>query len=150
MYHFGKVPEIDEWMMNNKNLDIKGNIFILGGKVKYFDDNNNKIVTEKKEYQFEVELRFYNNKDEKKQKYSKLLKYIHNKKVIAISISIILLAILIIAFIPKKIKFEISDFSISKETTNYEYIENSTYYKGEGIITTKDKKIGRASCRERV
>lgn len=53
---------------------------------------------------------------------------------------IIVIIIIILINLISKPKFEITDFSITKETEEYEYIDNSVYYDGEGLITTKDKK----------
>lgn len=39
-----------------------------------------------------------------------------------------------------KPNFEITDFKISSDTTDYTSIANSTTYKGNGILTTSDKK----------
>ena len=39
-----------------------------------------------------------------------------------------------------KPKFEITDFKISSDTTNYTSIANSTTYRGNGILTTSNKK----------
>ncbi len=55
-----------------------------------------------------------------------------------IAVSIIVIILLLVLFNIKP-KFEISDFSINKDTTNYTSIENTTTYTGKGIITTQDK-----------
>ena len=38
-----------------------------------------------------------------------------------------------------KQKFEVNDFTLESETTNYTYIDNTTSYSGKGIITTNNK-----------
>lgn len=50
-----------------------------------------------------------------------------------------IIIIILLNFISKP-KFEITDFSITRDVTEYTYTENSVYYDGKGIITTKDKK----------
>lgn len=57
-------------------------------------------------------------------------------------IVIILILILYVMFFASNIKpkFEITDFKISSDTTEYTSIANSTTYKGNGILTTSDKK----------
>lgn len=57
-------------------------------------------------------------------------------------IGIVITVVLIIGiiFLLKKPKFEVDDFTITAETTNYTSIENTTRYTGEGVITTSDKK----------
>ena len=137
---FGKVEEIEEWIDNNKNLDMKGSIYISGGKCKYYDDDNKTIVNEEKEYEFEVELRFYNDKKTKShkngvQKLTKILK----KWWLWFSL-VIVIAIIIALNLFLKPKFTVEDFSISKETTNYTTIDNTTYYTGEGKVVCNDKK----------
>lgn len=136
---FGKVAEIEEWMDNNKNLDMKGSIYITGGKSKYYDANNDKIVTEENEYEFEVELRFYNNKKEKTHKikievFSKLLR----KWWIWLCLILVIAAIFVINSLMKP-KFEVKDFSISKDTIEYTTIEDTVYYTGEGKVICNDK-----------
>ncbi len=56
---------------------------------------------------------------------------------------IILILLLYIVFFTSNIKpnFEVTDFKISSETTNYSSITNSTTYKGSGILTTSNKKM---------
>ena len=63
-----------------------------------------------------------------------------NKFLIIGLIAIVIIAIITIFLITRKVKFEIAEFSISKETTDYEYVDNTTYFDGEGKIITKDKK----------
>lgn len=55
---------------------------------------------------------------------------------------IILILILYAIIFSSNVKpnFEITDFKISSETTNYTSINNTTTYKGNGILTTSDKK----------
>ena len=56
-------------------------------------------------------------------------------------IAILILILYIIIFTSNiKPNFEVTDFKISSETTDYTSIANSTTYKGEGILTTSDKK----------
>ena len=57
-----------------------------------------------------------------------------------VSVALIILTICILLFTNKKTKFEITDFSISKDTTEYTYSDNYVTYEGKGIVTTKDKK----------
>lgn len=63
-----------------------------------------------------------------------------NKILGMVAIAVIFVIVLIVVFISKKTKFEIKDFSISKEVVEYEYIDDTVYYEGEGTIITKDKK----------
>lgn len=56
----------------------------------------------------------------------------------------VLIVILIIPYIFMistmiKPKFEITDFSITSDTTDYTSIANTTSYSGDGLITTSDK-----------
>lgn len=55
---------------------------------------------------------------------------------------VVLILILYAMFFASNIKpkFEITDFKISSDTTEYTSITNSTSYKGNGILTTSDKK----------
>lgn len=53
------------------------------------------------------------------------------------SITVIIIILIILLAKPK---FEITDFSITSETSEYTYIEDTTTYNGKGIITTRDKK----------
>ena len=55
---------------------------------------------------------------------------------------IVLIVMLYIIVIVSNIKpnFEITDFKISSNTTNYTSITNSTTYEGTGILTTSNKK----------
>lgn len=56
-------------------------------------------------------------------------------------IAILILILYIIIFTSNiKPNFEVTDFKISSETTDYTSIANSTTYRGEGILTTSDKK----------
>lgn len=57
-------------------------------------------------------------------------------------LEIILILILYVIIFSSNVKpnFEITDFKISSETTNYTSINNTTTYKGNGILTTSDKK----------
>lgn len=57
----------------------------------------------------------------------------------AIIAVIIVVTILLLALFLIRPKFEISDFSIDKDTTSYTTIENTTTYTGKGIVTTQDK-----------
>lgn len=97
--------------------------------------------------------KFCNNCGEKNEEYAANVKKLDNigenrnshKKNRLLGIGVVL-AIIVIAIIVtiilmnKKVEFEVEDFSLSKETTDYEYIDNYTYYTGEGTIKTKDKK----------
>lgn len=62
------------------------------------------------------------------------------KLLIVLIIVIITILVAIIAISCKKVKFEVEDFSISEETTDYDFTDNYTTYNGEGTITTKDEK----------
>ncbi len=143
---FSKVPEIEEWLDDNSDLDLKGSVYILGGKTKYYDENNNKLVNENKEYEFEVELRFYKEDEaESKTQNKKVTKMNFKYAFIILSSTIlsfiILLSMLVgIFIITKRTKFEITDFSMSTDTTKYTSIPNTTTYEGKGLITTKNKK----------
>lgn len=54
--------------------------------------------------------------------------------------TIIIAVILITIILISKPKFEVSNFELEKETTNYTTIDNETRYTGKGTIKTKDKK----------
>ena len=56
-----------------------------------------------------------------------------------IIVLIVMLCIIVLVSNVKP-KFEITDFKISSDTTNYTSITNSTTYKGSGILTTPEKK----------
>ena len=53
---------------------------------------------------------------------------------------VVLIILIILMIILNKPKFEIDDFNIEKNIIEYEYIEDSITYSGEGEITTNDKK----------
>lgn len=135
---FNRVPEIEEWI-NNNELHLKGNIFVLGGNAKYCNKLENEIKTEKKTYGFEVELRFYDDKETVKHK-KKSNNLFFNKKYIVLGIALLILIIIALFLIFKKVKFEVANFSMTSETTNYTNITNYTTYEGSGLITTTEKK----------
>lgn len=54
--------------------------------------------------------------------------------------TIIIAVILITIILISKPKFEVSNFELEKDTTNYTTIENTTSYEGKGTIKTQDKK----------
>ena len=53
---------------------------------------------------------------------------------------IIILIIIALFSIFKKVKFEVANFTIKSETTDFTYTENSTTYTGTGLIITQEKK----------
>lgn len=53
---------------------------------------------------------------------------------------IIVVVIVIIIMGLSKPKFEITNFSITSDTTEYTYIDNAITYDGKGLITTQNKK----------
>lgn len=55
------------------------------------------------------------------------------------AIAVVIIAIILIIVLNKP-KFEIDDFDIKKDIIEYEYIDDTVTYSGEGKITTKDKK----------
>lgn len=136
---FNRVPEIEEWLNNNK-LEMKGNVFILGGNAKYYSQTDNKLKTEDKPYGFEVELRFYNNEEEVKKATRSNNKFITRKKLLIVGIILMMLLIIILFLAFSKVKFEVTNFAITSETTEYEYINNTTTYDGTGLIITQEKK----------
>ena len=135
---FNRVSEIEEWI-NNNELDLKGNIFILGGNAKYCNQTDNEIKTENKPYGFEVELRFYDNKETIKHS-EKNNSPFFNKKYIILGVALLILIIIALFSIFKKAKFEVANFTIESETTDFTYTENSTSYTGTGLIITQEKK----------
>lgn len=54
-------------------------------------------------------------------------------------ILLIISTMLIVSFFLLKPKFEITDFSITSDTTEYTTITNRTTYTGKGIVTTNNK-----------
>lgn len=136
---FNRVSEIEEYLNNNK-LEIKGNVFILGGNAKFCTQTDNELKTENKPYGFEVELRFYNNEKEETKKRKAYNTFVTKKNIILVgTISLILIvAVLFIVF--SKTKFEIASFNIEAETTDFEYTTNITTYEGKGLIITQNKK----------
>lgn len=142
-FHIGYVPfnrvlEIKELIDNNK-LELKGNIFILGGNAKYCNQTDNEIKYETKHYGFELELRFYDNNETTKHKKKINSTFLNNKYAILIAI-LLILVIIVLFFTFKKVKFEVANFTIESETTEYTYTENSTSYTGKGLIITQEKK----------
>lgn len=142
-FHIGYVPfnrvlEIKELIDNNK-LELKGNIFILGGNAKYYNQTDNEIKYETKPYGFELELRFYDNNETTKHKKKINSTFLNNKYAILIAI-LLILVIIVLFFTFKKVKFEVANFTIESETTEYTYTENSTSYTGKGLIITQEKK----------
>lgn len=142
-FHIGYVPfnrvlEIKELIDNNK-LELKGNIFILGGNAKYCNQTDNEIKYETKPYGFELELRFYDNNETTKHKKKINSTFLKNKYAILIAI-LLILVIIVLFFTFKKVKFEVANFTIESETTEYTYTENSTSYTGKGLIITQEKK----------
>lgn len=65
-------------------------------------------------------------------------------KFLAVIVPIIMIAIVGIIVIRNialtKPKFEITNFTMSSETTEYTSIDNTTRYTGNGLITTQEKK----------
>lgn len=57
-----------------------------------------------------------------------------------IGIIAVIIIIAIVIIIIGNPKFEITDFSITSDTTEYTTIANSTRYTGKGLITTQEKK----------
>lgn len=53
---------------------------------------------------------------------------------------VFIVIIIILATLLSKPKFEIANFSIASETTEYTYVDNSIEYNGKGLITTQEKK----------
>lgn len=53
---------------------------------------------------------------------------------------VFIVIIIILATLLSKPKFEIVNFSITSETTEYTYVDNSIEYNGKGLITTQEKK----------
>lgn len=133
----GKVAEIEEWMDDNKGLEMRGSVYITGGRCKYCS-NNGDIANEKNEYEFEVELRFYNNNTSDQnegEKFGKLLK----KWWVWLCLVVLFIGIYGIRLLCKP-KFTVEDFSISKETIEYTYADDTIYYSGEGKIVCSDTK----------
>lgn len=57
-------------------------------------------------------------------------------------IGVVIIAVIIIVAIImllSKPKFEITNFSMTSDTTDFTYTDNSTTYKGKGLITTQRK-----------
>lgn len=51
----------------------------------------------------------------------------------------LIIGIMLIIYLGTKPKFELTDFSITSDTTKYTSIANTTTYKGKGIITSNSK-----------
>lgn len=143
-FHIGYVPfnrvnEVEEWLDNNK-LEIKGNVFVIGGHAKYCTQTDNELKTEDKPYSFEVELRFYDNKEDNKKIKENNNKFINRKNLFIIGIILLVLLVIVLFFAVTKVKFEIANFTIDSETTDFEYTDNTTSYEGTGLIITQEKK----------
>ena len=136
---FNRVSEIEEWINNNK-LQIKGNVFILGGNAKFCTQTDNELKTENKPYGFEVELRFYNNEKEKTKKRKADNRFVSKKNIILVGTILLILIVAVLFIVFSKAKFEIASFNIEAETTNFEYTTNITTYEGKGLIITPNKK----------
>lgn len=68
-------------------------------------------------------------------------KLLSSKKIIwVVCIAIVVTAILVLWSIAKQPKFEIGNFSLKSETTNYTSITNSTTYEGTAEIISSNKK----------
>ena len=136
---FNRVSEIEEWLNNNK-LEVKGNVFVLGGNAKYCTQTENELKTENKPYGFEVELRFYNDKEEAKSNKKDINKFITGKRITIIGIVLLVLIIITLFLMFSKPNFEIANFTINSETMDFKYTNNTTTYDGAGLIITQEKK----------
>lgn len=56
-----------------------------------------------------------------------------------IGVGIIAIIITVVIMLLSKPKFEIANFSITSDTTDYTYTNNSTVYNGKGLIITQKK-----------